>query len=73
VDVDQSNELDFEEFTVFLERLRVRPEIEEIFDSLPWTSKKGYFTPEEFIEFVEKYQKVIENLHLFCYNALACK
>jgi phosphatidylinositol phospholipase C delta len=32
VDVDKSGELDYDEFQVFLERLRVRPEILEVWD-----------------------------------------
>jgi len=40
---------------VFLDRLRVRHEIEEIFDEL--TGSKGYFTADEFVKFVRKTQK----------------
>ncbi len=56
MDADGSGELDYEEFSVFLERLRVRPEIEHVFDEL--AGNKGYFTPEEFVQFVRKVQRV---------------
>jgi Ca2+-binding EF-hand superfamily protein len=57
VDVDASKTLDFNEFIVFLERLRIRPEIEEILNKA--SNKKGHLTAEEFLKFLQTVQKVL--------------
>lgn len=60
-DSDGNGELNFEEFKLFFERLRVRPEIQQIFegyffietdeeDEISWTA-------EQFLEFLKKTQK----------------
>jgi phosphatidylinositol phospholipase C delta len=53
VDADSSGNLDFEEFQVFLERLRVRPEVDELFYKI---AKNGFFTPEEFKKWINTEQ-----------------
>lgn len=54
VDADGSGDLDLEEFQVFLDRLRVRQEIVDLFEKI---AKKGSLSPEEFVSFC-KQQKV---------------
>ena len=61
VDVDNSKTLDFNEFIVFLERLRIRPEIEEILNKA--SNKKGHLTAEEFLKFLQTTQKVLAFNH----------
>lgn len=55
VDVDGNKELDFEEFQVFLERLRVREEIAEVFKKL--SGEKGFLSAAEFSKFLNVVQK----------------
>ncbi len=56
--MDGNGDLDFEEFKIFLERLRVRPEIEEIFVKFhKQATKDGSMTPEEFLTFLRTVQK----------------
>jgi hypothetical protein len=57
VDVDGSKQLDYEEFTVFLARLRTRPEVIELFEKHA-DAKSGYFTPEAFLKFLQTVQRV---------------
>lgn len=53
VDADSSGHLDFDEFQVFLERLRVRPEVDELFYKI---AKNGCLTPEEFKKWINTEQ-----------------
>lgn len=57
VDADGNKELDFEEFTLFLERLRIRHEINDLF--YKHADSKGHMTPETFVKFLHNVQKVI--------------
>lgn len=55
MDKDGNNTLDYEEFRVFLDRLRVRPEIVSLFEKL--AGRKGFLTPAEFGKFLTVVQK----------------
>jgi len=54
VDKDGSGELDFSEFRNFLEELRTRPELKELFDQ--YSQGKQYITEEDFVVFLQKEQ-----------------
>lgn len=53
MDADSSGNLDFEEFQVFVERLRVRPEVDELFYKI---AKNGKLSPEEFKQWINTEQ-----------------
>lgn len=54
VDKDSSGELDFSEFRHFLEDLRTRPEIKQVFEQ--YSANKHYLTEEEFVLFLKQEQ-----------------
>lgn len=56
VDADGNGNLDFEEFVDFVERLKVRPEIEEIFDKF-CDSKTKLMSAEQLVKFLHTIQK----------------
>ncbi len=60
VDKDQSKHLDFNEFKIFLNRLVVRKEIDELFHSLLSNKEKerGEMSPQTFQLFLKRDQKV---------------
>lgn len=57
VDFDGNKVLDFQEFTEFLNRLRVREEIDEIFSKL--SGERSSLSPKELAKFFDVVQKVI--------------
>ena len=57
MDVENKGVMDFDDFSVFIRQLRLRPEITRLFKKYA-TSNSAYLSPEEFLKFMHKQQKV---------------
>jgi len=57
LDVENKGVMDFDDFSVFIRQLRLRPEITRLFKKYA-TSNSAYLSPEEFLKFMHKQQKV---------------